>query len=188
MLNEKEHKPILFYIVLVLLLFIITIGGIGAYLSYPFAQKISGNWVSSDQTMNLSSQGQNWELAFPNYQQTNGLTLIYTGVWEAAGVNKYNGSKVGMLSKIDKSLFSDEEIAALQKKSELYTIKTQTDKELTLKYTKKGIEQIQSTTDLNSIVHMTLENLHWDKKKEKLYLNSRYFSNERIEFTLKNEK
>lgn len=160
----------------------------GVYLSYPFVQKISGSWVSSDQKMNLSSQGQNWELAIPNYQQTNGLTLIYTGVWEAAGVNKYNGDNVELLSKIDKSLFSDEAIAALQKKSELYTIETQTKKELTLKYTKKGIKQIQSATDLNAIVHMTLENLHWDKKKEKLYLNSHYFSNERIEFTLINEK
>lgn len=170
------------------MLFVITIGGLAGYLSYPFPRKISGEWRSSDQTMSLVSQGEKWELTIPNYQQTEGLTLIYTGVWKSAGINKYDGSEVDMLMNMEKAFFSDEEITDLQKESELYTIETKTEKELTLKYTKKGIEQVQSISNLDAIMHLTLENIHWDKKKEKLYLNSRYFSNERIVFTFKNEK
>ncbi|MFK4568550.1 hypothetical protein ABH902_003158, partial [Enterococcus sp. UD-01] len=40
----------------------------------------------------------------------------------------------------------------------------------------------------DKIVHVSLEELHWDKKRERLYLNSSYFSDERIEFRLKKGK
>ncbi|WYJ83678.1 hypothetical protein IGL98_003304 [Enterococcus sp. DIV0840] len=150
--------------------------------------KLNGNWLSTDNTIHLKSHGKNWELAIADYQKTKGFTLVYTGTWKAAGVNKYDGKQVKLLAKIEKGVFSEENISTLEKKSDLYTILDQNEEELTLQYTKKGIQQIQSGSNLNTVVHMTLENIHWNKQKEKLYLNSRYFSNERIEFTHKNEK
>ncbi len=165
-----------------LLILVLLAGGIAGYVCYPFVQKIEGRWLSADDSLELTSDGHSWELAIPNYQQTNGLTLIYTGKWKAAGVNTYDGHQVKLLTKIKKADFSTEEISKLEKKSELYTIYQQSDQELILQYTKKGIKQIQSLPDLNKIMHLTLENLHWDKKQEKLYLNSSYFSNDRIEF------
>ncbi|MFK4568508.1 hypothetical protein ABH902_003100, partial [Enterococcus sp. UD-01] len=123
-----------------------------------------------------------------NYQQTKGLTLVYQGKWQAAGVNKYDGQEVELFTKITKASFSKEEIGALTQKSDLYTIASQTSKTITLRYTKKGLEQVQAATDLDKIVHVSLEELHWDKKRERLYLNSSYFSDERIKFQLKKEK
>ncbi|OJG93543.1 hypothetical protein RV15_GL000145 [Enterococcus silesiacus] len=161
-------------------------GGLAGYIFYPFVNKINGNWVSTDQTMHLTSRGNIWELAIADYQQTKGFALVYTGAWEAAGVNKYDGKQVKLLAKIKKANFAKEEIKKLEKKSDLYTVFDQTEKELTLQYTEKGIKQIQSGANLNTVVHMTLENIHWEKAKEKLYLNSSYFSSERIEFTYKN--
>lgn len=162
-------------------------GGIVGYMFYPFANKVKGNWVSTDQTMHLTSQGNTWELAIADYQQTKGFALVYTGIWKAGGVNKYDGKQVKLLAKIEKANFSKEEIKKLEKKSDLYTVCDQTEKELTLQYTTEGIKQIQSGFNLNTVVHMTLENIHWEKTKEKLYLNSSYFSSERIEFTYKDE-
>ncbi|MTD41897.1 hypothetical protein GIX45_25410 [Erwinia sp. CPCC 100877] len=187
-LNEREGKSLLFYLVLVLLLLVILATAAATYFFYPFTMKIDGVWESSDQRMQLSSQAGKWELELPNYQQTKGLTLVYHGEWHAAGVNKYDGQEVELSTKITKASFSKEELAALTQKSELYTIASQTNKTITLKYTKKGLEKIQATADLNKIVHLTLEELHWDKKRERLYLNSSYFADERIEFQLKREK
>ncbi|WP_375180294.1 hypothetical protein [Enterococcus rotai] len=187
-INEDKQKPFSFYLVLTLLLMLLISGGIAGYICYPFANKISGNWVSTDQAMQLTSQGNMWELAIADYQKTKGFTLVFTGKWTAAGVNKYDGKQVQLFAKIAKANFSKEEINTLEKKSDLYTVSDQTEKELTLQYTKKGIKQIQPGSNLNKVVHMTLENIHWTKQKEKLYLNSSYFSTERIEFTYKNEK
>jgi hypothetical protein len=181
-LNENRQRPLSFYIVLGILIIVLLIGGIAGYFCYPFTQKIEGNWLSADETMELKSRGKMWELALPNYQQTKGLTLVYAGTWKAAGVNTYDGTQVKLFVRVNKKDFSKEEIAALKKKSELYTLSKQTDQELTLQYTKKGIQQIQSVSNVDTVVHMTLENIHWNKKKEKLYLNNSYFSNERIEF------
>lgn len=158
-------------------------GSVAGYIFYPFNKKLEGKWVATNQTLQLTSKGRSWELAIPNYQQTKGLTLVYKGIWEPAGVNKYDGKKVELVSKIEKANFSKEEISRLEKKSDLYAIVEETKKELVLQYTKKGIKQVQSTTDLNSVVHISLEDIHWDQQKEKLFLNSNYFSNERIEFT-----
>lgn len=149
--------------------------------------KLNGNWVSTDNTIHLKSHGKTWELAIVDYQKTKGFALVYTGTWKGVGVNKYDGEKVKLLAKIEKGVFSEEDISALEKKSDLYTILDQNEEELTLQYTKKGIQQIQSGSNLDKFVHMTLENSHWDKQKEKLYLNSSHFSKERIEFAYKNE-
>ncbi|MEI5990619.1 hypothetical protein A5881_002124 [Enterococcus termitis] len=138
--------------------------------------------------MQLTSKGETWELTIADYKKTKGFALVYTGIWKVAGVNKYDGKQVKLLAKIKKANFSKEEIDTLEKKSDLYTVSTQNEKELILQYTKKGIKQIQPSSNLNTVVHMTLENIHWNKQKEKLYLNSSYFSSERVEFTYKNEK
>jgi hypothetical protein len=174
--------------VLGFLLFILSVSAAALYAFYPFSAKIAGVWESEDQQMQLTSRAGTWTLELPNYQQTQGLTLVYQGKWQAAGVNKYDGKQVELFTKITKASFSTKEIAALTQKSDLYTIAGQTGKTITLKYTKKGLKKIQTTTDLNKVVHMTLEELHWDKKRERLYLNSSYFSSERIKFQLKKEK
>jgi hypothetical protein len=186
--NEREGKSLLFYLVLGLLLFVLIISAAAAYTFYPFAVKIEGVWETEDQQMQLTSQAGKWALELPNYQQTKGLTLVYQGKWQAAGVNKYDGQEVELFTKITKASFSKEEIGALTQKSDLYTIASQTSKTITLRYTKKGLEQVQAATDLDKIVHVSLEELHWDKKRERLYLNSSYFSDERIKFQLKKEK
>jgi hypothetical protein len=186
--NEREGKSLLFYLVLGLLLFVLIISAAAAYAFYPFAVKIEGVWETEDQQMQLTSQAGKWALELPNYQKTKGLTLVYQGKWQAAGVNKYDGQEVELFTKITKASFSKEEIGALTQKSDLYTIASQTSKTITLRYTKKGLEQIQAATDLDKIVHVSLEELHWDKKRERLYLNSSYFSDERIEFRLKKGK
>jgi hypothetical protein len=186
--NEREGKSLLFYLVLGLLLFVLIISAAAAYAFYPFTGKIEGVWETEDQQMQLTSQAGKWALELPNYQQTKGLTLVYQGKWQAAGVNKYDGQEVELFTKITKASFSKEEIGALTQKSDLYTIASQTSKTITLRYTKKGLEQIQAATDLDKIVHVSLEELHWDKKRERLYLNSSYFSDERIEFRLKKGK
>jgi hypothetical protein len=186
--NEREGKSLLFYLVLGLLLFVLIISAVAAYAFYPFTGKIEGVWETEDQQMQLTSQAGKWALELPNYQQTKGLTLVYQGKWQAAGVNKYDGQEVELLTKITKASFSKEEIGALTQKSDLYTIASQTSKTITLRYTKKGLEQVQAATDLDKIVHVSLEELHWDKKRERLYLNSSYFSDERIEFRLKKGK
>jgi hypothetical protein len=186
--NEREGKSLLFYLVLGLLLFVLIISAVAAYAFYPFTGKIEGVWETEDQQMQLTSQAGKWALELPNYQQTKGLTLVYQGKWQAAGVNKYDGQEVELFTKITKASFSKEEIGALTQKSDLYTIASQTSKTITLRYTKKGLEQVQAATDLDKIVHVSLEELHWDKKRERLYLNSSYFSDERIKFQLKKEK
>jgi hypothetical protein len=186
--NEREGKSLLFYLVLGLLLFVLIISAAAAYTFYPFTGKIEGVWETEDQQMQLTSQAGKWALELPNYQQTKGLTLVYQGKWQAAGVNKYDGQEVELFTKITKASFSKEEIGALTQKTDLYTIASQTSKTITLRYTKKGLEQVQAATDLDKIVHVSLEELHWDKKRERLYLNSSYFSDERIKFQLKKEK
>ncbi|MCA5014495.1 MULTISPECIES: hypothetical protein [unclassified Enterococcus] len=181
-LNENKHYPLAFYVTLCLLILVVIAGGFAGYLCYPFTAKIEGHWASTDETLKLRSTGRSWELTIPNYQQNKGLSLLYAGTWKAAGINTYEGDQVKLLMKINKADFSKEELDELEKKSDLYIVSKQTDKELTLQYTQKGIQKIQSQPDLNKVVHVTLENIHWDKKQEKLFLNSSYFSNERIEF------
>jgi hypothetical protein len=137
--------------------------------------------------MLLQSHGDNWQLELPNYQNTQGITLIFSGKWQTSDVNKYDGKDVSVQLKIEKSQFSETELESLTEKNELYKIAKQTKKALFLAYTKKGLEQIQMVSNMDQQIHFSLENEGWEKAQQKLFLNSQYFSKERIAFSRENK-
>lgn len=173
-----------FYVTWILLILVIAFTIFYGYLLYPFAQKISGVWQSNNQNFLLSSQQNKWALKISNYQGIDGFTLSYEGEWKGTGVNKYDGHNVKIKVSINKKLFPENELKELEKKSDFYELTKNTTNHLELEYTKQGIKKMYATNKLDNYFHFSLEPQLFNFKESTLYLNSKFFSENRIPFKL----
>lgn len=185
--SSTEHlaRPLFFHLIWILLVILVIISGFSFYQLYPLKQKIAGKWENEDQSMLVISKKDKWELVVPNYQGVKGFSLVYKGVWKTHISNQYEGEAVEMSVTIEKEKFPKAELTNLLKSNEEYKVIEDTSGYLKLSYTEKGLEKIVGQKSLEGLFHFVLEKEHFFSKEATLYLNSSYFSVERIPFKLK---
>lgn len=179
---EVLVRPISYYLLIGVIVVLLAAGASGMYFLYPFKQKIQGKWATDGQEMVLTSDHQGWLLEIPNYQGVTGFNLRYEGTWQTSITNQYDGQGVKVSVSVDKKAFPEKELKELEKVTDQYKIEKNTSKKLRLTYTKNGIKKLYGKTSIDHYFHFSLEAVPFATKKTTLYLNSPFFSTDRVPF------
>ena len=180
--DVKWVRPYAFYIVLFIIISMLLLCAWSSYQLLPIQKKINGSWENKNLKMNLVSTGNNWELILKDYKNVTGFNLQYSGTWKREKTNLYLGNNIELTAKIRKKYFSKEDVEKILKKNDTYNILRDNETSITLKYTQKGLLEMYELKNLDEYFRFTIENEHFFQTKRTLYLNSSFFSNERIPF------
>lgn len=157
----------------------------GTVRLFPFYNKIEGTWVSEEQpTYELKASGDTASFIIKNVQETDFISLTFTGDLVRVGSNRYRMKDVDCYLNVEKDGASMSDLTALKEQKAFYSIVEDTEEALKLAYTEEALESAFHN-DLETMFYFTLENFKYELIGQDLRVRSETLSQNSFVMTKK---
>lgn len=146
------------------------------YRYYPLAQKLSGQWNSTDGSgYEFVVKNHTGQFKLTNIQGSSAITMIFEGNVKGTSANHYRLEDVNVFLEVDKAGFSADDLKVLKDQTKLYKQVKETDDTLKLQYTKAGIDSAFKI-NVNRMFSFSLENFKYELFAQDLRVRSEQLS------------